>query len=182
MEIDKRIEEFISEHHVLTLATATLNGEPYCCNAFYAYDKKSGAFIFTTDSSTHHGKMMTENQNVAASILLETRTVGKIQGLQITGKVKAAKDGKKVVGVLSPGSVFHIGKLAAKQIEISHRRNTDGVKLTLTREGSCNGRGAFAGNQVLTSATAKEKGNPSFLLICHKLTSHGQFMMKKGSA
>ena len=96
MEIDKRIEGFIAEHHVLTLATATPNGEPYCCNAFYAYDKASGAFIFTTDLSTHHGKMMAENERVAASILLETRTVGKIQGLQITGKVKPAIDGDKM--------------------------------------------------------------------------------------
>ena len=96
MEIDKRIEGFIAEHHVLTLATATPCGEPYCCNAFYAYDKASGAFIFTTDLSTHHGKMMAENERVAASILLETRTVGKIQGLQITGKVKPAIDGDKM--------------------------------------------------------------------------------------
>ena len=45
MDIDNKIEKFIKTHHVLTLATATLNGEPYCCNCFYAYDKESAAFI-----------------------------------------------------------------------------------------------------------------------------------------
>ena len=76
MDIDNKIEKFIKAHHVLTLATATLNGEPYCCNCFYAYDKESAAFI---------------------SIVLETRTVGKIQGLQITGHIKTAKDSDKTL-------------------------------------------------------------------------------------
>lgn len=99
MEIDKKIEDFISKHHVLTLATATSDGAPYCCNAFYAYH--NGAFIFTTDLSTTHGKMMAENVRVAASIVLETRTVGKVQGLQITGIVKPAIDGDKTTYIKS---------------------------------------------------------------------------------
>jgi uncharacterized protein YhbP (UPF0306 family) len=97
MEIDKKIERFIAKHHVLTLATATPDGEPYCCNCFFAYDKTSAAFIFTTDVATHHGGMMQANPRVAASVVLETRTVGKVQGLQITGKVLPAKDGDKMI-------------------------------------------------------------------------------------
>ena len=97
MDIDNKIEKFIKAHHVLTLATATLNGEPYCCNCFYAYDKGSAAFIFTSGMDTHHSQMMAQNNCVAASIVLETRTVGKIQGLQITGHIKAAKEGDKTL-------------------------------------------------------------------------------------
>lgn len=97
MDIDNKIEKFIKAHHVLTLATATLNGEPYCCNCFYAYDKKSAAFIFTSGMDTHHSQMMAQNNCVAASIVLETRTVGKIQGLQITGHIKTAKDSDKTL-------------------------------------------------------------------------------------
>lgn len=97
MDIDNKIEKFIKAHHVLTLATATLNGEPYCCNCFYAYDKGSAAFIFTSGMDTHHSQMMAQNNCVAASIVLETRTVGKIQGLQITGHIKTAKDSDKTL-------------------------------------------------------------------------------------
>ena len=97
MDIDSKIEKFIKAHHVLTLATATLNGEPYCCNCFYAYDKESAAFIFTSGMDTHHSQMMVKNNCVAASIVLETRTVGKIQGLQITGHIKTAKDSDKTL-------------------------------------------------------------------------------------
>lgn len=97
MEIDKRFEKFISKHHVLTLATATNDGAPYCCNAFFAYDKSSATFIITSDHSTHHTRMMVENSRVAASIVLETRIVGKIQGLQITGVISPATDNDKTL-------------------------------------------------------------------------------------
>ena len=97
MEIDKKIEKFISSHHVLTLATSTTDGQPYCCNIFYAYNKQEGAFIFTSDDHTHHAQMMSNNPRVAASIVLETRIVGKVQGLQITGEVKRAVDGDKAL-------------------------------------------------------------------------------------
>ena len=95
MEEEKRIAQFAKKHHVLTLATATPDGAPYCCNAFYAFNKEDNAFIFTTDISTHHGQMMQQNSRVAASVVLETRIVGKVQGLQITGIVKPAIEGDK---------------------------------------------------------------------------------------
>lgn len=97
IEFDKKIEKFIGSHHVLTLATSTKDGHPYCCNIFYAYDKANQAFIFTSDDHTHHTQMMIENSKVAASIVLETRIVGKVQGLQITGQVKKAVDGDKTL-------------------------------------------------------------------------------------
>lgn len=96
MPVDKRIERFISKHHVLTLATATKDGAPYCCNCFFAYDAESAAFIFTTSDETHHGAMMVANDRVAASVVLETRSVGKVQGLQITGRARRAIDGDKM--------------------------------------------------------------------------------------
>ena len=138
MEIDKRIEGFIAEHHVLTLATATPCGEPYCCNAFYAYDKASGAFIFTTDLSTHHGKMMAENERVAASILLETRTVGKVQGLQITGTIKPAVDGDKMTYIKSfPYAAvadLHLWRLEADFLKLTDNTLGFGKKLIWQRE------------------------------------------------
>ncbi len=126
MDIDKKIEEFIGEHHVLTLATATTDGAPYCCNAFYAY--RDGAFIFTTDTSTHHGEMMVENPRVAASIVLETRTVGKVQGLQLTGLIKPAIEGDKLAYIKS----FPYAAVAELKL---WRLEADFMKLTDNRLG-----------------------------------------------
>ena len=77
MELDGRIEKFIGKHNVLTLATATEEGAPYCCNLFYAYDKDDKAFVFTSGPDTRHARMLARNALTAASIVLETRGVGK---------------------------------------------------------------------------------------------------------
>ena len=91
-EIDARILEFIADHHVLTLATSH-NGFPYCANCFYTYLADAQCFVFATDMHTKHAQDALANPRVAASIVLETSVVGKIQGLQITGTMTLASQG-----------------------------------------------------------------------------------------
>lgn len=81
---EKRIVEFIKEHHVMTLATSKEN-KPYCANCFYAYLKDENAFVFTSDEDTKHIQDSLEQNYVAGSVVLETKTVGKIQGIQFNG-------------------------------------------------------------------------------------------------
>lgn len=86
--MEENFLKFIRKHHLLTLATVNGEGLPYVANCFYAYDKERNLFIFTSDTTTRHGKEMEQNANVALSIALETRVVGRIQGLQIVGKAE----------------------------------------------------------------------------------------------
>jgi len=83
-KIDERIVRFLRRHHVLTLATAA-EGAPYCANAFYVYDAERNRLIFTSDLSTRHAREMLAERRVAASVVLETRIVGKVQGVQLCG-------------------------------------------------------------------------------------------------
>lgn len=83
--VDGRIVRFIGRHHVMTLATVSAAGLPYCANLFYAYLPERNLFVFTTDTATRHGSEMAACSHVAASVVLETRTVGLVQGLQIEG-------------------------------------------------------------------------------------------------
>ena len=71
--IDKRISKFIGRHHVMTLATLSEDGSPYCANCFYAYDAERNLLIFTSDISTRHASRFDTHTRVAASIVLETR-------------------------------------------------------------------------------------------------------------
>ncbi len=87
--MDQRIVKFIKRHHVLTLATLS-EGGPYCSNAFFAYDRERNQFIFTSSMETLHAQHMSKKPQVAASIVWETKLVGRIQGLQITGTVQRA--------------------------------------------------------------------------------------------
>lgn len=84
---DKLTLSFIRKHHVMTLATA-IDGAPWCANLFYAFDAESVSFVFTSDEATRHGSEMLASPEVAASIVLETRIVGRVQGLQIAGRVE----------------------------------------------------------------------------------------------
>lgn len=85
-ELDKRIVDFIQEHHVLTLATC-FEEEPYCSNMFYIYMKEENCFVFTSDRDTRHISDISHNLFVAGSIVLETEMVGRIQGLQFQGMI-----------------------------------------------------------------------------------------------
>ncbi len=84
---EKRIVEFIDEHHVLTLATV-INDSPWCANCFYVYLEEENCFIFTSDDTTKHIQDVLVNKNVAGSVVLETKTVGKIRGIQFRGTLE----------------------------------------------------------------------------------------------
>ena len=83
---DKRVSDFIHEHHVLTLATSR-EGVPYCANCFYAYLPEEQLLVFTSDYETNHIQDVQQQDKVAGSIVLETSTIGKIQGIQFVGKI-----------------------------------------------------------------------------------------------
>jgi uncharacterized protein YhbP (UPF0306 family) len=48
--------------------------------------------IFTSDTTTRHGAEMAANGSVAISIVLETRIVGRVQGVQIVGMAERGDD------------------------------------------------------------------------------------------
>ena len=81
----EKIVTFINEHHVMSLATMDEN-ELSVCSLFYAYDRETNSFVVASDDKTMHIQHIKENKNIAGNILLETKTVGKIQGLQFKGK------------------------------------------------------------------------------------------------
>ena len=88
--INERFVRFLRRHHVLTLATVA-EGVPYCSNAFYCYDKERNLLVFTSDPATRHAQEMERNPRVAASVVLETKIVGRVQGLQLCGTAALAE-------------------------------------------------------------------------------------------
>ena len=88
---DKRIVDFINEHHVLTLATC-FEEEPYCANCFYTYLEDDNSLVFTSDYSTKHIKNVSHNIFVAGTIVLETKIITKIQGVQFQGIISEPKE------------------------------------------------------------------------------------------
>lgn len=91
--MDKKILSFIKKHHLLSLATA---GERlWCCSMFYAYDEANQGFIVASDETTEHMGNVAQNAYVAGTVALETKTLGKIQGIQFAGVMEPCPDTQK---------------------------------------------------------------------------------------
>ncbi|MBD3806449.1 MAG: pyridoxamine 5'-phosphate oxidase family protein [Sulfuricurvum sp.] len=86
----QKIEHFLQEHHVLNLAT---QGERlWCCSMFYAYDSDTSSFIVASDEETEHMANIASNPHVAGTVALETKTVGRIQGIQFSGAIERCSE------------------------------------------------------------------------------------------
>jgi len=90
--MDERVIKFIRRHHVLTLSTVSEAGEPWAAHVFYAWDAGRERFVFMSDDATAHSAHMDACREVAVSIALETRMVGRLQGCQIRGRAVRGDD------------------------------------------------------------------------------------------
>ena len=89
------ITAFLKKHHLLTLATSH-NNIPYCASCFYSFIEESAIFVIATDvTKTRQGKEAIENTYVAGTVALETKMVGKIQGVQFSGEFQEANKQEK---------------------------------------------------------------------------------------
>ena len=87
---DRRMVEFLHRHHVMTLATVHDN-RPWCSQCFYVYIDHLCGLAFTSDMATRHICEAQQQPHVAGSIVLETGIVGKIQGIQLEGRLTEAE-------------------------------------------------------------------------------------------
>lgn len=85
---DKKIVSFIKKHHVLTLATCQ-NNVPWSCSCFYAVSENPLRLIFSSSPETRHAIEFQKNEIVSVAIALETRIIGKLQGVQMSGRIIA---------------------------------------------------------------------------------------------
>ncbi len=85
------IEEFLAKHHILTLATCKDN-TPQCATLFYVYFADEVSFIVASDTKTEHIKNVLQNDKVAGTVALETKSVGKIEGIQFQATISLTKD------------------------------------------------------------------------------------------
>jgi len=115
---------FLGEHHVMSLATVGIENLTVC-SLFYAYSKEKNSFVVASSEDTEHIKNIKNSSQVAGNILLETSTVGKIQGLQFKGEFKLIEDEslKKLYFKEFPYALAMLPKLW--QIDVSYFKMTD---------------------------------------------------------
>lgn len=95
-QVDKRIGDFIAAHHVMTLATVK-ESKPWCANLFYAFDRQGMRLIFSSAQDTRHIEEGLDVPEVACSIVVESRFIGRLRGAQIEGRLSevSGEDGER---------------------------------------------------------------------------------------
>lgn len=132
----EKIGSFLDKHHVMSLAT-TNGKELSVCSLFYAFSLQDLSFVIASSEDTTHIKHIKQNFNIAGNILLETKTIGKIQGVQFRGEFLRVEDTKlkKLYFKIFPHAKLMKPKLW--QIKVNYFKMTDnnlgfGKKIILT--------------------------------------------------
>jgi len=122
-ELDK-IVSFLGQHHVMSLATTDFT-QLDVCSLFYSYSKEKNSFVVASNDATKHIQNILQNNNVSGNILLETKTVGKIEGVQFKGRCKVLEDNELQALYFKtfPYALAMLPQLW--QIEIVHFKMTD---------------------------------------------------------
>lgn len=120
-----QIARFIAKHHVMTLSTVDNEGNPWCCNLFYVYIPQSNEFIFTSAIDSNHIAHAMVRSRVSGSIVLESKLVGKLQGLQFSGVLTSAacKSYKELFLKAFPYALFSLHEMW--KIEMQTAKLTD---------------------------------------------------------
>ena len=140
IELHKRVSSLLRHHHLLSIATVN-NGKPWCASCFYAFDADQVTLIITTDPETRHGKEFSINPEVAGTIALETKRVGRIRGIQFTGTVSvpegaALDNARKLYLRRFPYAILadlHLWTITLNHIKLTDNRMGFGKKIVWNR-------------------------------------------------
>lgn len=83
------IDKFLYKMHLMSLAVL-VDEKPYCSSAFYAYDSQSSIFVIAGGLDSTHIQAALKNNHISGTIALDTKVVGKIQGMQFCGEIRSA--------------------------------------------------------------------------------------------
>lgn len=146
------IEKFIKKHHVMTLAVGS---PPWCAAVFYAWTGTT--FVYASGLETRHAQIALAGASntdgaaggdgivgalgtpAAANILLESKVIGRLQGLQIEGSTRRTSDAAHRKAYLKRFPFAVAMQLELWVLEPTHMKLTDnrlgfGKKLIWNKE------------------------------------------------
>ncbi len=101
-DVKQKVSDFLSSHAYINLATVGPDSTPLAHTVGYASD---GATVyFMTDKNTRKAKNIAGNPSVAYTVDEDHTELGRIQGVQMTGKASLLTDGpviEKVMGIMA---------------------------------------------------------------------------------
>jgi len=136
-KILEKVEAFLAEHHLLSLATSADN-VPQSASLFYAYCSEKVAFIVASDTKTEHIQNVLINDSVSGTVALETDAIGKIEGIQFRAKMYKVshKEGSLYFRAFPFAKVMNpqLWWIKVTDIKLTDNRLGFGTKLNWQRE------------------------------------------------
>ncbi|WP_462102705.1 hypothetical protein [Campylobacter concisus] len=93
--MDERIVKFLKKMHLTSVCVVDDDGQPYAFSAFYAFDEISFSLLLASSHESSHIKFLKNSKLVAGTVALDTKIVGKIEGVQFQGVVQKAGNNDK---------------------------------------------------------------------------------------
>ena len=136
--INTEIPDLITSNKTATIC-CSLNDKPYCFNCFYSFLEEENCIVFKSSESTKHIKILSENNQIAGTIIPPEISMAKIVGIQFEG-ILVEKDtiglkATKSYYLRYPFAVTVPGKLWIIELHaIKYTNTTNGIKHKLEWE------------------------------------------------
>ncbi len=111
MNLKKLIREYLQKNLIMSLATS-VNGRPWVCSVWYAIDEDMNIY-WISSTARRHSREITNNTNVAGSMVLPQTPADAPRGVQFSGiaqMLTRKKDINKAMSVYA-GRIFSKEKI-----------------------------------------------------------------------
>ena len=95
--MDERIVKFLKKMHLASVCTIDDDGQPYAFSAFYAFDEISFSLLLASSNESSHIKFLKNSKLVAGTVALDTKIVGKIEGVQFQGAMRETSESEREI-------------------------------------------------------------------------------------
>ena len=95
--MDERIVKFLKKMHLASVCAIDDEGQPYAFSAFYAFDELNFCLLLASCDESSHVKFLKNSKLVAGTIALDTKIVGKIEGVQFQGAMREACESEREI-------------------------------------------------------------------------------------
>ena len=95
--MDERIVKFLKKMHLASVCTIDDDGQPYAFSAFYAFDEVNFSLLLASSDESSHVKFLKNSKLVAGTVALDTKIVGKIEGVQFQGVMSEASTSEQEI-------------------------------------------------------------------------------------
>ena len=83
--------------HLVSVCVIDDEGQPYAFSAFYAFDEFKFSLLLASSDETSHIKFLKNSKLVAGTVALDTKIVGKIEGVQFQGVMREASANEREI-------------------------------------------------------------------------------------